>query len=146
MPDSARNELGHFVPGTSGNPSGRPAGIKTFSAYAREKTLQGKALIDFWDNMMNGRIAGARASDKNRAAECLAERAYGKAMDLIATMDVSSDDAATESVRQMALDALTALAALPARNAIIEGSTVDPPRALEQNLPSSPELSEPSEG
>jgi hypothetical protein len=58
-----------FVPGQSGNPGGRPKGL---SAYIREKTLDGRNLVDFLDEVMRGNESTfCKMSDRLKATEML---------------------------------------------------------------------------
>lgn len=75
-----RDIKGRFKPGTSGNPSGRPKGIM---AYTRELTQDGKTLIDFWIDILNGKeVHGFKPDldDMKDAARELANRGFGKAV------------------------------------------------------------------
>lgn len=64
-----------FKPGQSGNPGGRPKGL---AAKAREATNDGQLLIQFWLDVVAGKIKGATGSDKMRASALLAERGWGR--------------------------------------------------------------------
>jgi hypothetical protein len=85
MPEGRR-----FQPGVSGNPGGRPKGLM---AYAREKTLDGRELVDFAYSVFKGEkikvtlrtMAGAVEAEVIPSPEqrfemlhFLADRAFGK--------------------------------------------------------------------
>jgi len=64
-----------FKPGQSGNPSGRP---KSFGNAIREKTQDGKELVDLMVRVMRGEEPGSRLSDRMAAASWLSDRGWGK--------------------------------------------------------------------
>lgn len=69
-----RDKTGRFLPGISGNPGGRPAGL---SALIRDATDEGSELVDF----MVGLFRGEHGEDlrmRADAATWLADRGYGK--------------------------------------------------------------------
>lgn len=65
-----------FQPGQSGNPSGRRRADFTLAAYVREKTRDGRDLVDFLLSI----VANGRAASKVRvqAAEILMDRGFGR--------------------------------------------------------------------
>ncbi len=64
-----------FKPGESGNPGGRR---RSLTKLIREKTRDGKTIVDFMVKVMEGDLKGARVSDRVAAAKFLAEHAFGK--------------------------------------------------------------------
>lgn len=73
QPPGNRDAAGHFLPGQSGNPSGRPASMPEITRLAREKTadvVQG--LFEFATSKANPGAA------RVRAYEALAELGWGK--------------------------------------------------------------------
>lgn len=77
-----------FKPGQSGNPGGRPKGL---AAKVREATKDGQVLIQFWMDVVSGKVKGATAGDKLRASGLLAERGWGRAVESL-DVEVSGKD------------------------------------------------------
>ena len=63
-----------FVPGKSGNPTGRPKG---FAAFIREQTNDGEELAKFAIDILRGK-KGAKLPDQLSAMTWLADRGWGK--------------------------------------------------------------------
>lgn len=104
-----RTALGRFVAGgPSPNPGGRPRGVKGFAAYARELTGDGRSLVEFWAKVVDGEVA-AGMRERLHASELLASRAYGKAMDISASLDLGSDEG-SEELKALASEALRSFA------------------------------------
>ena len=73
-PPQIRDTTGRFVPGQSGNPSGRP---KAFRAYIKESTADGTDLIEFVLSVFRG-DHGEDIRQRMDAATWLADRGFGK--------------------------------------------------------------------
>lgn len=69
---------GKFVKGVSSNPGGRPKGL---AALVRERTKDGKVLVDLMLTIAEGRDEKATSADKVSAIKWLAERGFGKVAD-----------------------------------------------------------------
>ena len=71
--------MGHpFKPGQSGNPAGRP---KSLARKTRELVGEdGEPLVRLWLAIMND--AGAKPSERIEASKLLADRGWGKAVDV----------------------------------------------------------------
>jgi hypothetical protein len=69
-----RTETGQYIPGTSGNPGGRPRGL----ARATRELLggDGEAIPRLWLSIMNDEKA--KTSDRLEASRLLADRGWGK--------------------------------------------------------------------
>ena len=66
-----------YQPGQSGNLSGRPKGSAGLAAYISERTLEGRALADFYFEIFEGkRRAPLRL--RMEAADWLATRGFGR--------------------------------------------------------------------
>lgn len=85
-PPAIRSDTGKFVPGVSGNPTGRPKHVRSL---AFELTNGGRDVIEFYATVMSGAAlpcAGRRAKQypsvqqRLEAARELADRAFGKAI------------------------------------------------------------------
>lgn len=67
-----------WKPGQSGNPGGRPKG---FGAYIREKTEDGKEIVDFFLKVFRGEDIDRRRpklKDRVDAGSWLTDRGYGR--------------------------------------------------------------------
>lgn len=73
MPQN-RDESGRFKPGTSGNPGGRPKGLR---GYILERTQQGEELVDFMIQVFRGDFS-ADLRMRAQAATWLTDRAFGR--------------------------------------------------------------------
>ena len=69
-----RDETGKFLPGHSGNPGGRPAGLATL---IRETTNDGQELVDFMLSVFRGEH-GEEPRLRADAATWLSDRGFGK--------------------------------------------------------------------
>lgn len=72
-----RDERGHFLPGVSGNPSGRTPRITNL---VKAKTADGELMVDFLVRVLNGEeqeINGKPATLKNRIESAVQLLAYG---------------------------------------------------------------------
>ena len=69
-----RDLSGRFLPGQSGNPGGRPAGL---SGLIRESTNDGAELVEFMLKVFRGEL-GESVRTRADAATWLADRAFGK--------------------------------------------------------------------
>ena len=90
--------------GQSGNPNGRPKGSKGFAAMIREKTLNGKRLLEEAFKILDKE--DAKDSDKLTAIKWLADRAFGQALQTIENIDseeakVRLDLLSDEEVKQL---------------------------------------------
>ncbi len=80
--------MARFKPGQSGNPKGRPKGSKgakgmaegarIMGEYIRERTNNGQVLVDFYADVIEGRVKGMVGRDKLYAAKLLQEYSVGK--------------------------------------------------------------------
>ena len=67
-----------FPPGQSGNPSGKPRGLIGLARYIREHTQDGKKLVDFMLEVIEGDCDRyTKTADKITAVKWLADRAFG---------------------------------------------------------------------
>lgn len=70
--------LNPWKPGQSGNPSGRPKGL---ARYARERCgNDGAKLVDFYESVLDD--DSERTETRMQAAAWLADRAFGRAVDV----------------------------------------------------------------
>jgi hypothetical protein len=75
-----------FLPGTSGNPSGRSKGYRELLTLVREATHDGRTLVDFLVQVAEGKPVMGRKptlADRMRAIEILLDRGWGKAIQRI---------------------------------------------------------------
>jgi hypothetical protein len=72
-----------FLPGTSGNPSGRAKGYRELLTLVRESTGDGRTLVNFLVQVAEGKpVLGRKPTlaDMMRASEILLDRGWGKAI------------------------------------------------------------------
>lgn len=97
-----RNEKGHWLPGTTGNPGGRPKGIAAKAREHGDKALQ--VLADaLEDEDVRVRVAAAKE---------IIDRGYGKAVTMTADVSNRLDDFNDETL-DSAIDALRAAIGAP---------------------------------
>jgi hypothetical protein len=75
-----RNELGYFLPGTSGNPSGRPKGASEIRELARQYVPAALVRISELVRSQDERVALA-------AAQEILNRVFGKALQSIESVE-----------------------------------------------------------
>jgi len=116
-----------FLPGQSGNPSGRPRGL---SRRVRELVGDdGEAIADFMFDLMND--PNARNADRIEAARWLADRAFGRS---IQGVDLTVNQVTLEDLfRGMTTEDLAAVVAVYEKYDVVElvesgavASVVDP--------------------
>ena len=87
-----RNNLSHWKPGQSGNPSGRPRGTRDLAGYVLETTDGGKELVDALICIARGAVPNlavqkgsrprkdqqVRPADQLKAIEMLLDRGFGR--------------------------------------------------------------------
>ncbi len=95
MPEN-RDNSGRFSPGQSGNPGGRPAGLR---AKINSLTNDGNAIVGFIVDVMNGRI-DVPIKHRMDAAIWLAERLWGRIDSTVAesTGDVTIQNASAKEL------------------------------------------------
>jgi hypothetical protein len=103
-----RTAAGHFAPGGPGGP-GRPKGALTFARLAREITKDGDELVKFWWGVVQN--TNARMQDRLHASDLLAQRGFGKPLELAALVDLTGDSAEGGELRELAVETLRSLTA-----------------------------------
>jgi len=71
---TARDNKGRFLKGSSGNPGGKPPGIE---AKAREYSKDGEIPLEYFKQVVKGKVKGATVRDKLDAGEKLLRWGYG---------------------------------------------------------------------
>ena len=113
-----RSPTGQLLPGQSGNPGGRPAGL---GAMIREKTKNGEELVDFMLDVLRG-LKEKKQKDRLEACNWLADRGFGKVVQDLSLQGPDGGPVQTESlhiIASMSKEELLALAA-PRLNGDIE--------------------------
>lgn len=87
--------------GQSGNPGGRPKGL---ASVIRERSLNGKVLIDFLFDVVDGTIKG-QTRDRLTAAQILLDRGYGKAVETSVQVQLDAKNGETTTVLEDLADA-----------------------------------------
>lgn len=99
-----RDEKGRVVKGYSLNPGGRPKGL---AALAREKTRDGAELLEFWLEIMRDKSAHKR--DRISASVEIANRGFGRPVDVTLTKSLDATDPQTSPLTVEQLEALASL-------------------------------------
>jgi len=90
--NNSNNNLSPWLPGQSGNPSGRPKGTRDLAGYVLETTDGGKELVDALVSIARGVMPNVavqegsrprkdqqvRPADQLKAIEMLLDRAFGR--------------------------------------------------------------------
>lgn len=95
MTPANRGVSGRFLPGASGNPTGRPRG---FAAIIREETREGAELVAYMLTVL--RAPKQPTALRMAAAQWLADRGFGRAVSVVeATVDVDATVTHLDGVR-----------------------------------------------
>lgn len=78
-----RDVSGRFLKGTSGNPLGKPKGGAGLAERCRKATRDGATLVRLMVGIITGDEPTATVADKIKAATWLADRAFGKPLQVI---------------------------------------------------------------
>ena len=90
--NNSNNNLSPWLPGQSGNPSGRPKGTRDLAGYVLEATGGGKELVDALVSIVRGVVPSVaaqegsrprkdqqvRPADQLKAIEMLLDRGFGR--------------------------------------------------------------------
>ena len=87
--------LKRWEKGQSGNPGGRPAGTKGLAARIRERTGDGRLILDLLLDTLTGEIKSS-TKEKTDAARILLERGWGKAPELIVSVNANASEVTSE--------------------------------------------------
>lgn len=106
---------GGFKPGQSGNPGGLPGRSKGIAAYLREQTKDLREVADLFIGVMRGTpmvdnetgdVTVPAAKDRLEAGKWIADRAIGKAIELVASVDASENEGARRLVSELTKEEL----------------------------------------
>ena len=107
MPEQLESH--QWVPGKSGNPTGRPKLGTALAEKVRKATRDGGSLIRLLTDIAGGHIQEAKVSDRLAAADILLNRGWGKA---IQQVDVDVDMNITHHLDAFSVQELRDLLAL----------------------------------